>query len=212
MCDDGNRASGDGCSNLCEIEVGMYCINESPFTASMCGEGSMQFLDDGDGTSASVWHYVSLGTSGAFANDIYYRRHGTKGLRAYVNGGGSTSETAGYTWGQSRPATLSAGTTLRFHVSPQSDTSDSKSIGAVVRLVDSQSPPALSTPPSSSFTSFTICYNTGEIESGYCDQYIELPLYQYHAQVLNPLDLLQSKCVRVGYRLCGAGAVGAWPV
>jgi large repetitive protein len=28
LCDDGNRDSGDGCSNVCEIEPGWTCVNK----------------------------------------------------------------------------------------------------------------------------------------------------------------------------------------
>ena len=60
-CDDGNAASGDGCSSTCRIETGFQCTGAPSVCTSTCGDGilaSNEACDDGnrvdgDGCSAS---------------------------------------------------------------------------------------------------------------------------------------------------------------
>ena len=59
-CDDGDVATGDGCSDTCEVELGWYCDNATPASPSSCtiscGDGlvaaGVEPCDDG-GTQAS---------------------------------------------------------------------------------------------------------------------------------------------------------------
>ena len=58
MCDDGNMDSGDGCSAVCEQELGFTCLTDTPFAASVCTEGALAFSDDADSDSTVVWQGV----------------------------------------------------------------------------------------------------------------------------------------------------------
>lgn len=50
-CDDGNTATGDGCSNLCTIETNGFCVGTGPGSCAICGNGlkiSPEECDDGN--------------------------------------------------------------------------------------------------------------------------------------------------------------------
>jgi cysteine-rich repeat protein len=51
MCDDGNRARGDGCTHLCQLEVAWRCPEPGRPCASTCGNGAVdnhEMCDDGN--------------------------------------------------------------------------------------------------------------------------------------------------------------------
>ncbi|MBK8156802.1 MAG: DUF4215 domain-containing protein [Streptococcus sp.] len=39
QCDDSDATSGDGCSNLCNIEIGFACLGEPSICTTVCGDG-----------------------------------------------------------------------------------------------------------------------------------------------------------------------------
>lgn len=49
FCDDGNVASGDGCSNFCKVEPNWVCVEDKrcfrlqdPFLKTFCGNGIVE--------------------------------------------------------------------------------------------------------------------------------------------------------------------------
>jgi cysteine-rich repeat protein len=58
--DDGNISSGDGCSSICEVEVGWGCSGSPSSCQEICGDGikfnfDTSYCDDGDTTSGDGW-------------------------------------------------------------------------------------------------------------------------------------------------------------
>jgi cysteine-rich repeat protein len=50
-CDDGNTASGDGCSSVCKLEAGFTCTGMPTTCVARCGDGivtSLEKCDDGN--------------------------------------------------------------------------------------------------------------------------------------------------------------------
>jgi cysteine-rich repeat protein len=103
QCDDGNTASGDGCSNACQKESGWNCTGTSPTTCTpICGDGvrvGAEGCDDGntlsgDGCSplcASESGFTCWGSPSTCAKVIYVRqgasgaKNGTSWPNAYDN-------------------------------------------------------------------------------------------------------------------------------
>jgi cysteine-rich repeat protein len=53
-CDDGNTASGDGCSSSCAVEAGYQCVGEPSVCTPLCGDGLIrgsETCDDGNTAS-----------------------------------------------------------------------------------------------------------------------------------------------------------------
>ena len=73
-CDDGNVASGDGCSNLCRLEPGFVCASRDPTVctaAPLCGNGRIEGAegcDDGNLASGDGC-LSSCGREGGFMCD-----------------------------------------------------------------------------------------------------------------------------------------------
>lgn len=71
-CDDGNLINGDGCDNLCQIEIGYECTGEPSICSPICGDGiiiSPETCDDvntffGDGCDSSCHIETSWQCSG----------------------------------------------------------------------------------------------------------------------------------------------------
>ena len=59
-CDDGNTASGDGCSDVCQVEIPVVCGNGVAQGTEECDDGN---LADGDGCSATCQLEEHLGAS-----------------------------------------------------------------------------------------------------------------------------------------------------
>jgi cysteine-rich repeat protein len=52
-CDDGNNASGDGCSSTCTVEPGYSCVGDSPSVCSpICGDGVLKGAEACDDNNA----------------------------------------------------------------------------------------------------------------------------------------------------------------
>ena len=72
-CDDGNRASGDGCDSSCQIESGYDCTGEPSTCTEICGDGQTvgnETCDDGgtsdgDGCSATCQTEEGYSCTGA---------------------------------------------------------------------------------------------------------------------------------------------------
>ena len=53
-CDDGNIVNGDGCSAMCQVELGFQCVGTPSVCATVCGDGVIvgaELCDDGNGTN-----------------------------------------------------------------------------------------------------------------------------------------------------------------
>jgi len=55
QCDDGNTASDDGCSDVCEVEAGWICeVPAEPCREPYCGDGYIDFIAGGSGGSGGT--------------------------------------------------------------------------------------------------------------------------------------------------------------
>jgi cysteine-rich repeat protein len=98
-CDDGNRSSGDGCSNRCLVEQGYSCENEPSVCRVVCGDGialSPEECDDGnanDGDGCSSACVVEMGwTCTGEPSECQYP------IRMYVDINSTASMPDGSSW------------------------------------------------------------------------------------------------------------------
>ena len=211
MCDDGNVLSGDGCSSLCETEVGFVCVTDSGLFASVCFAGEVLFQDDCDLPHGPVRAYLTTGTESQevwdsfsvksgiswWRVDVWALRYGSGGLRFFSNGDRAETWEDGFSYATSPGVELSEGTLVRYHVRTHFYNYRPHQVAAIARIAASPNPPALhecgefgscaETP------TYTVCYNPGVVPAGYCDETVWLGYYVWTEQAFRPLEKLRAK-------------------
>jgi cysteine-rich repeat protein len=95
QCDDGNIASGDGCSSACRLEADFVCVPGPGGSTDICHTGSASHVESFEGPLSAAWRF-SLGSAyvrgavvpdqGEFARGPPFRYAGNGGLRVRHDG------------------------------------------------------------------------------------------------------------------------------
>jgi cysteine-rich repeat protein len=198
-CDDGNTASGDGCSSSCMIESGWVCEHEDFSAADVCVQGSVLAMDTFEDAgnppgmpSQPSWS-PSRGSSGTWTVGSEYAAQGSRGLRIYQRDVTSTGQWV--TFGQTVVSGIRIGTFLKLRFNVRSNDFTGKAAPLIVQLVEGTQNPSpmtcLTASGCGSSLVYSVCVNPGSVDG--CDEVLPVTSQQWEQIVLDITHKFTSK-------------------
>lgn len=198
-CDDGNTASGDGCSSVCKVESGWVCEHEDFSAADICVQGDILAMDTFEDAgnppgmpSPPNWS-PSRGTSGTWTTGSAYAAQGSRGLRIYQRDVTPTGQWI--TYGQTIVSGVKPGVFLKLRYNIRSNDFTGKASALVVQLTDGNQNPnpltCMSSTGCGTSTVYTVCVNPGRVDG--CDEVLPATSLVWEQLVLDMTHKFTSK-------------------